>query len=58
MIESEFQKSKSLYSKQSAKKIFSTQKAHEKEISQTDQYLLIQIAHNIAIKEITRQVSV
>lgn len=38
--------------------MFSTQRVHENEISKTDSYLLIQIAHNIAIKEITRQVSV
>ena len=40
------------------KRTFPTQKSHESEVSQHDQYLLIQIAHNIAIKEITRQVSV
>ena len=31
---------------------------NEKELTQTESYLLIQIAHNIAIKEMTRQVSV
>ena len=31
---------------------------HDGEILQGDSYLLIQIAHNIAIKEVTRQVSV
>ena len=38
--------------------MFPTQKVNENDILQTDSYLLIQIAHNIAIKEITRQVSV
>ena len=36
------------------KRTFPTQKTHDTETSQADQYLLIQIAHNIAIKEITR----
>ena len=58
MIESESHKSQQYYQKQGQKKIFPTQKNHEHEISQTDSYLMIQIAHNIAIKEITRQVSV
>ena len=31
---------------------------NEKEASQSEIYLLTQVAHNIAIKEVTRQVSV
>ena len=61
LIEAEFQKSalqREQVSKHGTKKVFSTQRVHENEISKTDSYLLIQIAHNIAIKEITRQVSV
>ena len=58
MIEMEHQNSKTFFAKQGPKKTFPTQRVHENEISQTDSYLLIQIAHNIAIKEITRQVSV
>ena len=46
-------------SKQSAKqRVFPTQKLSDAEILQTDSFLLTQVAHNIAIKEITRQVSV
>ena len=58
MIENEYQTSKNYYARQGSNRTFPTQKANDSEISQTDQYLLIQIAHNIAIKEITRQVSV
>ena len=58
MIENEYETSQNYLAKSGQKRVFPTQKTHESEISQTDQYLLIQIAHNIAIKEITRQVSV
>ena len=44
--------------KNGSKRVFPTQKANDSDILQSDSYLLIQIAHNIAIKEITRQVSV
>lgn len=58
MIEDEYTTSMTYQAKQGMKRTFPTQKTHDNEISQTDQYLLIQIAHNIAIKEMTRQVSV
>ena len=54
MIEAEFSRSKSHAARHGAKRAFPTQKSHRGEMQQPDSYLLIQIAHNIAIKEITR----
>ena len=39
-------------------KLFPNQKQSENELIQSEVYLLTQVAHNIAIKEVTRQVSV
>ena len=58
LIEFEFSKSVNFFEKQGPQKTFPTQRVSDGEILQSDSYLLIQIAHNIAIKEITRQVSV
>ena len=58
MIENEFQNSNELFEKQGIKKTFPTQKLSENELLKTDTFMLIQVAHNIAVKEMTRQVSV
>lgn len=41
MIESEFQKSKDRVAKNGTKRVFSTQKANDNDILQSDSYLLI-----------------
>lgn len=56
MIEAESQSTKNQAASQ--QKLFPNQKQHEGEMIQSDIYLLTQVAHNIAIKEVTRQVSV
>ena len=58
MVEKEYEKNSNFYLNHHLKKTFPSQKINENELTQTESYLLIQIAHNIAIKEMTRQVSV
>jgi len=56
LIESESQLQKAHTGQQ--QKLFPNQKSSENELIQSDIYLLTQVAHNICIKEVTRQVSV
>ena len=58
MVEKEYEKNSHFYQNHTIKKTFPSQKINENQLTQTESYLLIQIAHNIAIKEMTRQVSV
>ena len=56
VIEGEYQASRQFSGERS--RVFPTQKQYEQEILQTDSFLLIQVVHNMAVKEMQRQVSV